>query len=219
MATLSALPLTRVAPAAVAPRPLAAGAPGGVIFTGTGEVSAAGTGLGFFSGEGEVQAAGVFPAGVFMGEGQAQFDGAGQIQVSTVPGVGVVGSFQDFAGQAGFQGRGTVAAAGTGAVNAQGTGMVGAFGNGVVNVNGVGLTTVNALRGGRSYDVPAVSTYGPVYPSNGYSTYGSLYNGGYFPGSYGTYRLIRPAPVAGTYGTTYGPVYGKATTYAPRYYH
>ncbi len=144
--------------------------------------------------------------------------------MSTVPGVGAVGSFRDFTGLAGLQGTGAVAAAGTGEINAQGTGVGGFFGNGFVGVNGVGQTLINAQRGGRSYDVPAVSTYGSVYPSygsvypsHGYSTYGNLYNGGHFPGSYGTYRLIRPAPVAGTYGTTYGPVYGNK--YAPRYYY
>merc|ERR1719457_265824 len=126
-------PLAPVAPAAaVAPRPqAAAGAPGGVIFTGTGEVEAAGTGVGLFSGDGDVNFAGDFPAGVFISEdGQAQFNGAGQIQASTVPGVGVVGSFNDFAGNAGFQGRGTAAAAGTGVMNAQGTGVAAWFGNG-----------------------------------------------------------------------------------------
>merc|ERR1719457_175891 len=111
-------------------------------------------------------------------------------------------------------------------MNTQGTGVAAWFGNGRFGVNGVGLTQVNALRGGRSYDVPAVSTYGSVYPSYGHSTYGSvypshgyssLYNGGQFPSSYGTYRLIRPAPVAGTYGTTYGPVYGNK--YAHKYSH
>ena len=47
----------------------------------SGDVTAAGTGLGFFAGEGEVDFAGAFPAGVFMGQGQAQFNGDGQIQV------------------------------------------------------------------------------------------------------------------------------------------
>jgi len=217
--TVSALTITPVAPAAVAPRPVAPVAPGGsVLFSGNGEVSAAGTGVGFFAGRGEVDLAGDFPAGVFISEdGQAQFDGAGQIQVSTVPGVGAVGSFSDFTGLAGFQGEGAVAAAGTGFFNSQGAGVGGFFGNGRISVNGVGQTLINTQRGGRSYNVPAVSTYGSVYPSYGYSTYGSLYNGGHFPGSYGTYRLIRPAPVAGTYGTTYGPVYGNK--YAPRYYY
>jgi len=200
--TVAALPLAPVASAAVAPRPLAPGAPGGsVIFSGTGDVSSAGTGVRFFSGQGEVDLAGDFPAGVFLGEGQAQFDGAGQIQVSTVPGVGAVGNFRDFVGQAGFQGAGTVAAAGTGVVNAQGTGVAGLFGgNGVVNVNGVGQTFINTLRGGRSYNVPA---YGSVYPSYGYSTYGSQYDGGYYPRSYRTYR----------------PAYRNTNTYRSRYYY
>jgi len=207
--TVAALPLSPVAPAAVVPRPLAPGAPGGsVIFSGTGDVSSVGTGVRFFSGQGEVDLAGDFPAGVFMGRGQAEFDGAGQIQVSTVPGVGAVGNFRDFVGQAGFQGAGTVAAAGTGVVNAQGTGVAGLFGgNGVVNVNGVGQTFINTLRGGRSYNVPA---YGSVYPSYGYSTYGSQYNGGYYPRSYGTYR---PAY------RTYRPVYRNTNTYTSRYYY
>merc|ERR1719457_228623 len=58
--TVSALTITPVAPAAaVAPRPVAApGAPGGIIFTGTGEVEADGTGVGIFSGEGDVNFAG-----------------------------------------------------------------------------------------------------------------------------------------------------------------
>jgi len=200
------------------------GGPGGsAIFAGTGEVTAAGTGLGFFAGEGVVDFAGAFPAGAFMGQGQAQFDGAGQIQVETVPGVGVVGGFQNFVGQGGFQGVGAAAAIGTGVVNAQGTGIAGLVGDGVVNVDGVGQTFINPMRGARRYDVPAVSTYNTVLPSygtpaynyNGYSTYGSLYNGGYLPRSYGTYRLIRPAPVAGVSGTTYAPAYGYR--YAPQY--
>ena len=37
--------------------------------------------------------------------------------------------------------------------------------------------------------------------------FGSPYNGGYLPKSYGTYRLLRPAPVAGVSGTTYAPAY------------
>ncbi len=53
----------------------------------SGEVSAAGTGVGFFAGRGEVDLAGDFPAGVFISEdGQAQFDGAGQIQVHYLSG-------------------------------------------------------------------------------------------------------------------------------------
>ncbi len=47
----------------------------------SGEVEAAGTGVGIFSGEGDVNFAGDFPAGVFMGDGRAQFNGAGQIWV------------------------------------------------------------------------------------------------------------------------------------------
>ena len=138
------------------------------------------------------------------------------VQVSTVPGVGVVGGFQNFVGQGGFQGVGAAAAVGTGFVNAQGTGIAGLVGNGVVNVNGVGLTNLNTLRDARG---TGVSTYTPVFPSsgnpahyyNGYSAYG-----GYLPRSFGTYRLLRPAPVAGTAGTTYGPAYAPAhTTYGP----
>merc|ERR1719354_719236 len=185
--TVSALPLAPVAPAAVPSRPLAPGAPGGsVIFSGNRDVSDAGTGVGFFAGRGEVDLAGDFPAGDFIGDEQAQFDGASQIQVSTVP------SFSALSGLAGF----------------------------ILNGVGETLFNTNTLRGGRSYDVPAVSTHGSVHPSYGYSTHGSVYPSyGYFPGSYGTYRLIRPAPVAGTYGTTYGPVYGKVNTYAPKYYY
>jgi len=210
-------PVAPTDPSPVAPAgPLAPGAPGGsVIFTGTGEVTAAGTGLGFFAGRGEVDFAGDFPAGVFMGEGQARFDGEGQIQVSTVPGFGVVGGFQNFVGQGGFQGVGAAAAVGTGVVNAQGTGIAGLVGNGVVNVNGVGQTNINPLRDARG---AGVSTYTPALPSygnpaqyyNGYSAYGSLYKGGYMPRAYGTYRLIRPAPVAGVSGTTYAPAYAPA---------
>ena len=135
-------------------------------------------------------------------------------KVATVPGVGAVGSFRDFVGSAELEGTGAVAAAGTGVFSSRGAGIGGFIGNFNGGVNGVGQTLINTQRGGRSYNVPA---YGSVYPSHGYSTYGSLYNGGHFPGSYGTYRLIRPAPVAGTYGTTYGPVYGNK--YAPRYYY
>ncbi len=147
-------------------------------------------------------------------------------KVATVPGVGAVGSFRDFTGFAELEGTGAVAAAGTGVFSSRGAGIGGFIGNFNGGVNGVGQTFINTQRGGRSYDVPAVSTYGSIYPSygsdypsHGYSTYGSLYNGGHFPGSYGTYRLIRPAPVAGTYGTTYGPVYGKVNTFAPKYYY
>merc|ERR1719457_284471 len=218
---LAGAPVSGVATVAptVSALPLAPGAPGGsVIFSGTGDVSAVGTGVGFFAGRGEVDLAGQFPAGVFVtADGRAQFDGAGQIQVSTVPGVGAVGSFRDFTGFSELQGTGAVATAGTGSFISRGTGVGGVFGEFNANVNGVGQTLVNTQRGGRSYNVPAVPAYGSVYPSHRYSTYGSLYNGGHFPGSYGTYRLIRPAPVAGTYGTTYGPVYGNK--YAPRYYY
>ena len=136
----------------------------------------------------------------------------------------MVGGFQNFVGQGGFQGVGAAAAVGTGVVNAQGTGVAGLVGNGFVNVNGVGQTRINTLRGGRMYDVPAVSAYTSVYPSYGnsgnyygYSTYGSPYNGGYLPKSYGTYRLLRPAPVAGVSGTTYAPAYGYG--YVPQYNH
>ena len=152
----------------------------------------------------------------------------------------MVGGFQNFVGQGGFQGVGATAAVGTGVVNAQGTGVAGLVGNGFVNVNGVGQTNINAFRGARSYDVPAVSAYNPVYTSygnpaytpslssygnpaqyyNGYSTFGSPYNGGYLPRSprsYGTYRLLRPAPVAGVSGTTYAPAYGYR--YVPQYNH
>ena len=78
------------------------------------------------------------------------FDGTGQIQVSTVPGVGLVGSFRDFAGQAGFQGHRTVAAAGTGILNAQGTGVAALFGNGMVNVNIVGQKAVEVTSNNTS---------------------------------------------------------------------
>ena len=47
----------------------------------SGDVSDAGTGVGFFAGRGEVDLAGDFPAGDFIGDEQAQFDGASQIQV------------------------------------------------------------------------------------------------------------------------------------------
>ena len=147
----------------------------------------------------------------------------------------MVGGFQNFVGQGGFQGVGAAAAVGTGVVNAQGTGIAGLVGNGVVNVDGVGQTFINTQRFGRRYDVPAGSNYNSVLPSygnpvyspalssygtpaynyNGYSTYGSLHNGGYLPRSYGTYRLIRPAPVAGVSGTTYAPAYGYR--HAPQY--
>merc|ERR1719354_1511746 len=79
--TVSALPIAPVAPAAVPSRPLAPGTSGGSVI---------------FSGRGEVDLAGDFPAGVFIGDEQAQFDGAGQIQVSTVP------SFSALSGLAGF---------------------------------------------------------------------------------------------------------------------
>ena len=124
----------------------------------------------------------------------------------------MVGGFQNFVGQGGFQGVGAAAAVGTGVVNAQGTGVAGLVGNGFVNVNGVGQTRINTLRGGRMYDVPAVSAYTSVYPTYGnsgnyygFSTYGSPYNGGYLPKSYGTYRRTMSEEAKAQAGRPEGP--------------
>ncbi len=64
-----------------------------------------------FVGNGAAQFNGQFPAGVFGGVGEAEFDGSGQINVLSNQ-AGTVGTFQNFDGQAGFAGQGFAIASG-----------------------------------------------------------------------------------------------------------
>jgi len=121
-----------------------AGPVGAVRFAGTGDVVAEGTGASFFAGDGEVNFNGQFPIGIIAGQGEADINGSGQIQVATVPGVGAVGTFQNFRGEGSFDGQGFAAGLGTGQVAASGTGVTQFVGFGNFGVNGVGQTTINA---------------------------------------------------------------------------
>jgi len=123
---------------------LPAGPVGAVRFAGTGDVVAEGTGASFFAGDGEVNFNGQFPIGIIAGQGEADINGSGQIQVATVPGVGAVGTFQNFRGEGSFDGQGFAAGLGTGQVAASGTGVTQFVGFGNFGVNGVGQTTINA---------------------------------------------------------------------------
>jgi len=117
---------------------------GAIRFAGTGDVVAEGTGASFFAGDGEVNFNGQFPIGIIAGQGEADINGSGQIQVATVPGVGAVGTFQNFQGEGSFDGQGFAAALGTGQVAASGTGVTQFVGFGNFGVNGVGQTNINA---------------------------------------------------------------------------